>query len=100
MSNSSVVYARIDSSLKEEAEAIMSDLGVTPTALIQMVYRQIVLTKGIPFEVRLPGNPVCVGDLSDEQLMDLLAERVEASKVRKTYSKEEFKKKLEDEFCR
>ncbi len=98
MSSSSVVYARIDSNLKEEAEGILSELGVSPAALIQMVYRQVVLTKGIPFEVRLPGNPVCVEDLSDEQLMALLAERVKASKVRKTYSKEEFNKLLEDEF--
>ncbi len=98
MGSSSVVYARIDSSLKEEAEAILSELGVTPASLIQMVYRQVVLTRGIPFEVRLPGRPVCIEDLSDEQLVELLSERVKASKEGKTYTKEEFNKILDDEF--
>ena len=36
MANTSAVYARIDTSLKENAEGILSQLGITPSGAIQM----------------------------------------------------------------
>ena len=48
MSNTSAVYARIARNLKENAEEILSKLGVSPSSAIQMLYSQIVLTKGLP----------------------------------------------------
>ena len=54
MANTSVVYARIDSDLKENAEGILSQLGITPSSAIQMFYSQILLNKGVPFELKLP----------------------------------------------
>ena len=38
------VYARIDTNLKENAEAILAQLGITPSSAIQMMYSQIVYT--------------------------------------------------------
>ena len=49
MANTTAVYARIDTTLKENAESILSQLGISPSSAIQMLYSQIVLTKGIPF---------------------------------------------------
>ena len=51
MSDKATVYARIDPYLKEEAEDILSRLGITVSGAIQMYYRQIVLKQGIPFEL-------------------------------------------------
>ena len=34
MANTSVVYARIDSDLKENAEGILSQLGISPSSAI------------------------------------------------------------------
>lgn len=56
MANTSAVYARIDMELKENAEGILSQLGISPSSAIQMFYSQIVLKKGIPFELRLPST--------------------------------------------
>ena len=50
------VYARVEPSLKVEAERILSSLGVTPSSAIQMFYRQIVLQKGIPFDLKVPAG--------------------------------------------
>ena len=47
MANTSAVYARIDTNLKENAESILSQLGISPSSAIQMLYSQIVLTKGV-----------------------------------------------------
>ncbi|WP_296824338.1 type II toxin-antitoxin system RelB/DinJ family antitoxin [uncultured Megasphaera sp.] len=49
MSNTSAVYARINTELKEKAELILSQLGISPSSAIQMLYSQIILNNGIPF---------------------------------------------------
>ena len=49
MANTAAVYARIDTNLKESAEDILAQLGITPSSAIQMLYRQIVLTRGLPW---------------------------------------------------
>lgn len=48
------IRARIDPVLKLEAEEIMETLGLTPSSVIKMLYKQIVLTRALPFPVRLP----------------------------------------------
>jgi addiction module RelB/DinJ family antitoxin len=47
------IRARVEPALKERAEAILDRLGVTPTAAITMLYRQIVMRRGLPFDVSL-----------------------------------------------
>ena len=69
MAKSASVYARIDPMLKEQAENILSALGIPTSNAIDMFFKQIVLKKGFPFEVRLPyEKPVCLGTLSEEEL--------------------------------
>ena len=66
---SASVYARIDPVLKEQAEMILSALGIPTSNAIDMFFKQIVLKKGLPFEVRLPyEKPVCIGALSEEEM--------------------------------
>ena len=48
MANTTAVYARIDTNLKENAESILNRLGITPSSAIQMLYSQIVLENGMP----------------------------------------------------
>ena len=52
MAKSASVYARIDPVLKEQAEMILSALGIPTSNAIDMFFKQIVLKKGLPFEVR------------------------------------------------
>ena len=54
MSKTTAVYARIDTDLKNNAEEILSKLGITPSVAIQMLYSQIILTGGFPFQPKLP----------------------------------------------
>ena len=65
MANTSAVYARIDTNLKDNAESILSQLGISPSSAIQMLYSQIVLKKGMPFELKLPSSkPLAVGAMT------------------------------------
>ena len=69
MANTSAVYARIDTNLKENAEHILAQLGITPSSAIQMLYSQIVLTRGLPLDLRLPSEkPVSIGGMTKEQI--------------------------------
>ncbi len=98
MSNTGVIYVRIDNALKTEAEAILAELGVTPSSFIQMAYKQVVLHQGIPFEVRKPQALVCADNLSDEDLAGIIAERLKSYKDDKEYTKEEFHKIIADKY--
>ena len=48
-----LIQARVDSKLKEEAESIMGKLGITLNEAIRMFLTQIIIQKGIPFKPTL-----------------------------------------------
>ena len=69
MVKSANLYARIEPELKNEAEAILSGLGVPVSNAINIFYRQIVIHRGLPFDVRFPLRTLMnAAELSDEQL--------------------------------
>ena len=51
---SSNVTARVEPEVKEQAEAILSSLGIPTSTAINMFYRQIVLWNGLPFRPSIP----------------------------------------------
>ena len=69
MANTANLYARIEPELKEQAETILAALGIPASNAITMFYKQIILQRGIPFEMKLPERkPVDMNALSQEQL--------------------------------
>ena len=99
MANTSPVYARIDTTLKDSAETILSKLGITPSGAIQMLYSQIVLHNGLPFDVRIPTpKPVAAGALSRTELDAELMKGVESLKAGKGYSVDKVDTMLQKEF--
>ena len=69
MAKSANLYARIEPDLKEQAESILAALGIPASNAITMFYKQIVLQRGMPFEVKLPAaRPLDVSTMTDEQL--------------------------------
>lgn len=51
------VLARVEPGVKEQAEAIMAELGIPASVVINMLYKQIIMTKSIPFSLSLPAAP-------------------------------------------
>ena len=86
MSRSSNVYARIEPELKEQSEIILSSLGIPMSNAIGMFLHQVVLHRGLPFEVKLPvRKPKTISELSDEDLRAELEkgfEDISAGRVR------------------
>ena len=90
MANTSVIYTHIDTELKKEAENILAQLGISPSSAIQMLYSQIVLQKGMPFDLRIPVHtPVAMGGLTREELDSELQKGVDSLARGKSYSADE-----------
>ncbi len=53
MSKNANVSVRVEPEIKEQAEAYLSELGLPVSVVINALYRQIILTKGIPFPLSL-----------------------------------------------
>ena len=53
---SSNVTARVEPEIKEQAEAILSRLGISASSGINMFYRQIILWNGLPFRPSVPST--------------------------------------------
>lgn len=51
-----IVNARIEPKLKNEAESILHEVGLSPAEAVRLFYRQVILQKGLPFEVRIPNK--------------------------------------------
>ncbi len=63
------LYARIEPDVKEKAESILSALGIPASNAINMFYKQIILQRGLPFDVKIPSSrPVDVSALSEAEL--------------------------------
>ena len=92
MANTAAVYARIDTNLKESAEDILAQLGITPSSAIQMLYRQIVLTRGPP------AIPTAVGGMSRTELDTELQKGVASLQNSKSFSADEVDAALYQEF--
>ena len=54
MSKTATVRTRIEPRLKREVEDILAELGLTASETVHLLYRQIKLQRGLPFEVRIP----------------------------------------------
>lgn len=63
------LYARIEPEVKEQAESILSALGIPASDAINVFYKQIILQRGLPFDVKIPSSrPVDMSSLSETEL--------------------------------
>lgn len=99
MANTTAVYARIDTGLKDNAEAILAQLGITPSSAITMLYSQIVLQNGMPFDLRLPSaRPTAIGSMSQAELDAELTKGIASLQSDRSYSTDEVDAELAEEF--
>ena len=51
------VLVRIEPDVKTQAEDILNELGVPASVVINMLYKQIIITRSIPFAISLASRP-------------------------------------------
>ena len=54
MAKTETIRARVEPALKQAAETVLKELGLTPTEAITLFYKQVTLKHGLPFAVELP----------------------------------------------
>ena len=51
---SEVIHARIDSNVKNDSQLILNKIGISLSQAVDLFLRQVVLNKGMPFDLTLP----------------------------------------------
>ena len=68
MARTANVFARVEPEVKEQAESVLDQLGIPMSNAVGMFLRQVVIQRGIPFEMKLPAErPLVMGELTKEQ---------------------------------
>ncbi len=53
MTKTAMTHARLTPEVKERAERILKDLGISISSAYEMFYRQIIAHRGLPFDARI-----------------------------------------------
>ncbi len=54
MASTAFVRARIDEDLKNEAAAVLADMGLTVSDVVRMTLTRVAKDKALPFELKVP----------------------------------------------
>jgi len=69
MAKTTNIYVRLEPGLKEEAEAILAQLGIPVSNAVNIFLKQVVMQRGLPFDVKLPAKqPIVIADLTKDEL--------------------------------
>lgn len=91
------ILARVEPDVKAGAEAVMAKLGVPASTVINMLYKQIIMTQSIPFSLSLPKPPVARDEMNMEMFNTMIEEGLEQAKAGQGYSLDEAFELLSEE---
>lgn len=66
MAATAFVRARIDEGLKDEAAAVLADMGLTVSDVVRIVLTKVAKEKALPFEMRIP-NKLTIDTISKSE---------------------------------
>lgn len=83
------VLARVEPDVKEQAEAIMAKLGIPASTVINMLYKQIIMTRSIPFSLSVPTAPLARDEMDTATFNAMMTEGLNQAKAGKGVSLDE-----------
>lgn len=75
------VLARVEPEVKSEAEDIMNQLGVPASVVINMLYKQIIIKRKIPFDLSLPKQPLTRSEMTKAQFDEMMQTGLDQAKA-------------------
>lgn len=84
------LQVRTDTKDKEQASVILEELGTNLSSVVNMLLKQIILTKSIPFEIKIPRlytSEEQVSEVSASMAMEQMPLDREDIKLLKEYQK-------------
>jgi DNA-damage-inducible protein J len=85
---SATVTARVQPEIKQQAEAILADIGLPVSVLIDTLYRQIIMTGGVPYSLTIP-KILTRDTMTDAQFDTMLEKGYQQVKAGQTISLDE-----------
>lgn len=82
------VTARVQPEIKQQAEAILEQLGLPVSVLIDTLYRQIIMTGGVPYSLAVPKLPTR-DSMTEDQFNAMMAKGYQQAKSGQTVSIDE-----------
>ncbi len=75
------VLARVEPEVKEQAEDIMGQLGIPASVVINMLYKQIILTRSIPFSLSLKKEPAARDEMTESEFDSMMSKGLNQAKA-------------------
>lgn len=73
MAKTTNIYVRLEPGLKEQAELVLGKLGIPVSNAVNIFLKQVVMQRGIPFDVKLPAiKPIILSDLTEIEINEEL----------------------------
>ena len=99
MARTSNVFAHVEPEIKKQAEEILDQLGIPMSNAVGMFLRQVVLQRGIPFEMKLPANaPIAFGSLTKKQFDTEINKGMNDIKAGRVYSSDTVEEEMKQDF--
>ena len=92
------VLARVEPEVKKEAEKVMEKLGIPASVVINMLYKQIIMTKSIPFSLSIPAEPTFRDEMTDAEFNDMMQKGLAEAKADQSRPLEDVFEDLRQEF--
>lgn len=74
------VTARVQPEIKAQAEAVLEQIGIPVSVLIDTLYRQIIMTGGVPYSLSIPRIPT-LDAMSKEQFDEMMQKGYDEAKA-------------------
>jgi addiction module RelB/DinJ family antitoxin len=78
------VNVRVEQDIKDQAEAILDQVGVSVSSFINMAYRQVILHRGIPFSVTIPARPKGLDEMTEAEFDEMMRVSLAQAKAGQT----------------
>lgn len=99
MARTSNVFARVEPEIKEQAEQVLEQLGIPMSNAVGMFLRQVVLQRGIPFDVKLPQEtPLAYGSLTREQFDEEISRGITDINEGRAYSADDVEAEMRRDY--
>ncbi len=99
MTRTASIYARVKPNVKSEAESILEELGLSMSNAVELFLNQVVIQRGLPFDVKLsPKRPLVMSELSQEEFDSAIAKGIEDINNGRVYSSEEVRERKRNKY--
>ena len=99
MSRTASIYARVKPNVKSEAESILEELGLSMSNAVELFLNQVVIQRGLPFDVKLsPKRPLAMSELTQQEFDSAIAKGIEDIDNGRVYSSQEVRERMRNKY--